>query len=63
MKKYRFVSDEEPSDEDLSELMKEVAKEAKIKYELSEKLFWENHNKIIKDTIKAFSEKETNERN
>jgi len=63
MKNYRFISDEEPSDEDLSELMQEVAKEARIKYELSEKFFWENHIKIIKDAIYEFSKEAKSERN
>ena len=56
MRYYRFISDEEPTDEDLSDLMKEVAIDARIKYESAEKLFWENHTKIVKETIKEFAE-------
>lgn len=44
---YRFLSDKEPTDEQLHLLMQEVAIEAKKKAVKSDEIFWLNHQKII----------------
>jgi signal recognition particle subunit SEC65 len=49
-KGYRFLSESEPSDEQLSSIMKEVAVEAKRKADKSNKLFWKQLPKMIKVT-------------
>lgn len=49
MNSYRLTSMEEPSDEILSQLMKEVAEEAKLKSEEAHKRFF----KEIRDSIRS----------
>ncbi len=44
---YRFLSESEPTDEQLNLIMIEVAVEARRKAELSNKLFWEQLQKMI----------------
>lgn len=62
MEKYNFLSDEEPSEQQLSEIMKEVAFEAKLMYEKSEKLFWQKHNDILNKLIQEFNDGIVDER-
>lgn len=49
---YRFTSDSEPTDEQLAEIMKEVAIEAKQKADAAEKVFNENLQLEIINAIK-----------
>jgi hypothetical protein len=44
---YRFLSDKEPSDEQLHQLMLEVATESKKKAVASNDLFWKQIQKMI----------------
>lgn len=44
---YRFLSESEPTDKQLDLIMIEVAVEAKSKAEHSNKLFWEQLQKMI----------------
>lgn len=55
MKPYRFLSDEEPTDEQLETLMREVAIEAKIKADKYNKIFWEKLHETVKATQEAYS--------
>lgn len=45
---YSFLSDEEPTDEQLHLLMQEVAIEARKKAEKANKSFWLKLNKMVK---------------
>ena len=54
---YRFTSDTEPSDEQLSLLMKEVSKDVKERGEKAKTEFWANFNaqmEIAKSTQLKF---------
>lgn len=46
---YRFTSDIEPTDEQLSLLMKEVAKDVKESNRKSYEEFWSNFDKMMKN--------------
>lgn len=46
---YRFISDTEPTDEQLSLLMKEVAKDVKESNKKSTEEFWANINKMMEN--------------
>jgi hypothetical protein len=47
MKKYSFLSKEEPTDEMLGEIMHEVSVEAKEKSIIAEKKYWDSINQLI----------------
>jgi hypothetical protein len=49
--RYNFSLDQEPSDEQLHQLMKEVAEEAKKRAIESDKLFYEQLNIIVNQTL------------
>ena len=55
MEPYRFLSDEEPTDEQLKILMHEVAVEAKLRADISNKIFWEKLHETVKATQEAYS--------
>ncbi len=46
---YKLTSDEEPTDEQLHQLMSEVITEVKNKQDKSNKLFWEKLQQLAKD--------------
>lgn len=48
--KYSFSSDFEPTDEQLGQIMKEVAIEAKESAEKANIIFWDNLQKTVNDT-------------
>lgn len=50
-KPYRFIYDEEPSDDDLKMIMHEVAVEAKIKAEKAEWELREKTSQLIKEAL------------
>jgi hypothetical protein len=41
---YRFMSDEDPTDEQLAALMSEVTKDVKERWEVANKKFWDELN-------------------
>jgi len=45
---YKFLSNIEPTDEQLHSLMKEVAKDVKMKAQLANELFWRQLQQMIK---------------
>lgn len=58
VKKYRFISDREPTNEELSEIMKEVAIDAKINSETNAQLLLEsikNQIQIARNNWEMFS--------
>ena len=46
---YKLTSDEEPTDEQLHQLMSEVIIEVKNKADISNKLFWEQLQQLAKE--------------
>lgn len=57
MNSYRLTSMEEPTDEQLSTLMKEVAEEAKQKSEEAHRVFFKQMNEEIRKQKKIWSQK------
>ena len=51
---YKFISDIEPTEEQLHLLMQEVAIEAREKAKKSDKLFWGNLQKLVIETQNEF---------
>jgi hypothetical protein len=54
---YRFIQDIEPTDEQLHNLMKEVAADVKKKAEDSDRLFYENMTILVDQIVKKFKDK------
>ena len=54
LNKYRFLNDEEPTDEQLSALMHEVSLDVKERADIAEKKFW----KVLDTQINAAFERE-----
>ena len=52
---YRFISNTEPSDEQLHLLMREVALEAKNKAQKSDELFKQQFEQLLKDAKMQFA--------
>lgn len=54
---YKLTSMEEPSDEILSQLMKEAAEDAKKRGEEAMKRYFDKYQKELKEALSAFKKK------